>query len=173
MTILLSKKLRRWRQQFRKQKVCTHRSPQHVFTQTNSWAWTLEVFRFAVFPYNSIWRGFANFSNFSFNLTSNLHIFVYRLRVIKDLKVMCGQITTRENTRSKTIAAEFCFSIGYTINVKGKRGFETPHNIPERAGYFVCTKDPLERSLPRWKKSLWLKARELLDLYDPVFAAGE
>ena len=86
---------------------------------------------------------------------------------------MCEQITTLENTRANTIAAEYCFSIGYTINVKGKRGFETPHNIPERGGYYVCTKDPLERSLPRWKKSLWLKARELLNLYDPAFAAGE
>lgn len=86
---------------------------------------------------------------------------------------MCGLLTTHENNRQKTLAAEFCFSIGYTVNVKGKRGFETPHNIPEWAGYYVCTKDPLERSLPKWKKSLWLKARELLILYDPVFAAGE
>ena len=86
---------------------------------------------------------------------------------------MCRCITTLENTRMNTIAADYCFSIGYTINVKGNRGFETPHNIPERTGYYVCTKDPLERSLPRWKKSLWLKARELLNLYDPVFAAGE
>jgi hypothetical protein len=98
---------------------------------------------------------------------------ICRLRVIKDLEVMCGHITSLQNTRVNTIAAEYCFSIGYTINVQGKRGFETPHNIPERAGYYVCTKDPLERTLPRWKKSLWLKARELLNLYDPDFAAGE
>jgi hypothetical protein len=100
-------------------------------------------------------------------------IFVCRLKVIKDLEVMCGNISTLENNRSNTITAEYCFSIGYTINVKGKRGFETPHNIPERMGYYVCTKDPLERSLPSWKKILWMKAKELLNLYDPVFAAGE
>jgi hypothetical protein len=100
-------------------------------------------------------------------------IFIYRLQVIKDLEVMCGNITTHQNARPNTINADFCFSIGYTINVKGRLGFETPHNIPERAGYYVCTKDPLERSLPMWKKSLWLKARQLLDLYDPVYAAGE
>jgi len=62
---------------------------------------------------------------------------------------MCEQITTLENTRANTIAAEYCFSIGYTINVKGKQGFKTPHNVPERVWYYVCTKEPLERSLPR------------------------
>ena len=86
---------------------------------------------------------------------------------------MCSCLTTLQNTRGRTITANYCFLIEYTINVKGKRGFETPHNIPEKAGYHVCTKDPLERSLPRWKKSLWLKARELMNLYDPFFAAGE
>lgn len=95
---------------------------------------------------------------------------------LRKIEKLLSQVRSRRTIPSKKKEENLAFAclVGNgTTNVRGCRGFTTPHNMLERKHFGVCLTDPMEKkSTPQWLKDLWVLGRELILDVDPFFALG-
>lgn len=92
-------------------------------------------------------------------------------KIEEKLKLVRSEAQYRDKIKRERFNLKWAFLLGFNCSALGAKSFETPHNFKEGKG--VCITPVESRKLPKYKLELWALAKELLQLIDSDFAAGE
>ena len=90
---------------------------------------------------------------------------------IEQMMMHLSARTQKRNMRRDTLSFAWQTSIGRSVQALGATGFHTPHNIHKHLGVFMPT--DLASSLTKPRRLLYLRARTLIHILDPQFAAND